>query len=122
MSALSVGRYIYDALKDEIDNVHHVVAPLDTLAPFVLYKRTGVRVLGDKDEDEAIEVASVDVSVVSTSYIEGVELSEKVRKLLKGLEKRPDIMAVELINAVEDYADEGDLYLQILTLEIEINK
>lgn len=115
MSALSVGRYIYDALRGEIDNVHHVVAPLDTPAPFVLYRRTGVKVEGDRCDDEAFEVSTVDVSVVALSYIEGIELAEKVRKLLKELENRLDVMSVELLNAVEDYADDGDLFLQILT-------
>lgn len=122
MSALSIGRYIYEALRGEIDNVHHVVAPLDTPAPFVLYRRTGVKVEGDRCDDEAFEVSTVDVSVVALSYIEGIELAEKVRKLLKELENRLDVMSVELLNAVEDYADDGDLFLQILTFEIELNK
>lgn len=122
MSSISIGRYIYDALRNDIDNIHHIVAPLETATPFVVYRRSGVKVWGDKCDDESVEIATVDISIVSTSYIEGIDIAEKVRHLIKGLEETEDVMTVELLNAVEDYADDGDLFIQELTFEIEINK
>ena len=121
-TGISVGIHIKRALEGLGANVYHIVAPEGSNSPNIVYRRVGLRLAGDKCDDESIETAFVEVAIITPSYPEGVDLAEKVRLSLRALEDEGKVETLSLVDASEDYDFNANQYIQTLTIEVEINK
>lgn len=121
-TALSVGLLIKRALEPLGFGVYNLIAPLNSKSPFIVYRRVGLKLEGDKSDAEAIEKALIEVAVINDNYSEGVHLAEEVRAKLETLEEKGEVYEISLIDSVEEYDFNAGQFLQVLTYEIEINK
>lgn len=104
-----INEKVYETLSGVTQSVFPVVAPVDTKFPFIIYRRTG-----DSYEDNKDAVyehySSFEVTVVSDSYEESLDMVEEVAGSLIAKDFR-------ILNLSEYYGDGA--YVQ--TLQIQNN-
>ena len=120
MSALSIVKHIYNLLanKEELTaqvgkNIYPLVAEESATFPFVIIKRNSVSPIYHK-MGNAQDVATFSIGIVTTSYIQSVELAEIVRNILENYKIAP-IQYIRLQDVAENYID--DAYVQELNFE-----
>lgn len=119
VKALLAGMSVNEALGGRI---YPVVAEQKTPFPFLVYKRIGVALEGDKDTYYRHGAVSVDLVVAGSSYSQSLGIASAI---VDAMPDHPidldgfDISSIRLANAVEDFQDEA--YIQTLTFNIEIN-
>lgn len=121
--SLHIGKYIYERLKDLCSGgCFAVIADHGAQMPFMVYRRTGLTILENKDSD-FVDRVNVEIAIVSADYDESVSLVQKAKDMLN---RRRDIFEnlcvekIEIVNASENWAN--DAYVQRLNLLIKISK
>lgn len=120
MTGLEVGKAIYKILEG-IKSVYPIVADQGAEFPYIVYRRAGLSHANTKDRFNYQEVATVEVIVAATSYLESIELAKQVMYRLehtRGLYNEISINEIKLIDAEEDYIE--NTFIQRLTFSIEI--
>lgn len=124
-SAISATTRIYELLsKDEElkklvnDNIFPIAAPLETNGDFIVlarqeYKENRNNMLAHE------EIATILLNVISTEYIKGLEILERVRSVLRDANFCPDIVFVDGEETITGWGDSGiTKYVQTLTFEV----
>ena len=124
-SAISATTRIYELLsKDEElkklvnDNIFPIAAPLETNGDFIVlarqeYKENRNNMLAHE------EIATLLLNVISTEYIKGLEILERVRSVLRDANFCPDIVFVDGEETITGWGDSGiTKYVQTLTFEV----
>ena len=124
-SAISATTRIYELLsKDEDlkalvkDNIFPIAAPLETNGDFIVlarqeYKENRNNMLAHE------EIATILLNVISTEYIKGLEILERVRSVLRDANFCPDIVFVDGEETITGWGDSGiTKYVQTLTFEV----
>lgn len=85
-TSLSAGLAVYSLLKealgDRVTKIYPVVSDENAEMPFVVYRRTGIRSENVKGST-AFDSSTLEVSVFSKDYGQGVELTERIRAALE---------------------------------------
>lgn len=130
INTLNIGRFIYDTIiaDSELektlglsDRVFPIVAEDGTNSPFVIYKRIGLTSNCCKDgyyEDRV----SVEIKAVCDSYIQSIQVINRIRKIFECQHFQYDNMKIEdvtIANAFESY--EYNQYTQTINLIFKIN-
>lgn len=105
-----------------LNGIYPSVAPDKTPFPFVVYRRSGVVLEGDKEEYYRYGTASVELTVVGANYTQSLNIASAI------IDEMPDcflnedweVSDIQLTNAAEDYTD--DAFVQVLTYNITIDK
>ena len=124
-SAISATTRIYELLsRDEElknlvkDNIFPIAAPLETSGDFIVlarqeYKENRNNMLAHE------EIATILLNVISTEYIKGLEILERVRSVLRDANFCPDIVFVDGEETITGWGDSGiTKYVQTLTFEV----
>lgn len=116
VNSILIGKTIYkllessDKLKEYVGNkIYPLVADNDVTFPFVVYYRTNIKNLTNKDgyyEDEV----SFSVIVVSNKYMESLEIANIVRSIFEKRQLTEDIYNCTVEDIDEDYRDNA--YIQ----------
>ncbi len=136
IDTLNIGQVIYNALSSDDDitgyvgaNIFPVVATFrsdaefNSLMPFIVYQREGMTGRSTKDgvyEDSA----QVSIKIVTSNYIQGVELATLVRKLFEDRKIQYENITMcdtQLQNAYEEYNDNYSAYVQTIKLNTKIS-
>ena len=125
-SAISATTRIYELLsKDEElknlvkDNIFPIAAPLETNGDFIVlarleYKENRNNMLAHE------EIATILLNVISTEYIKGLEILERVRTILRDANFCPDIVFVDGEETITGWGDSG-ITKYVLTLTFEVS-
>lgn len=129
-TSLSAGLAVFALLKGELGNrvtkIYPVVSDENAEMPFVVYRRTGIRSENVKGST-AFDSSTIEVSVFTKEYGEGVELMERIRAALEHTTIRCtkerdgfDMMVgcTRMIDCEESW--DADCYRQDLTIECKI--
>lgn len=125
-NSILIGKYIYKFLTED-DNINKItkgnifplVANENTNYPFIVFSRTSIVPVYDKDGAYQDNVEA-QIICVSDDYSKGVDLANSVRNLLefKHFEDTSiHISKIIVSNVSESYVE--DAYLQIISLTIE---
>jgi len=129
-TSLSAGLAVFALLKGELGNsvkkIYPVVSDENAEMPFVVYRRTGIRSENVKGST-AFDSSTIEVSVFTKEYGEGVELMERIRAALEHTTiqctKERDgfdmmVGCTRMIDCEESW--DADCYRQDLTIECKI--
>lgn len=117
-------RYILDPILGA-KRVHVLRANPETPMPYAVYMRTGLSAK-DYDKCNSLRPAVVlSVDVYSSKYEEGVHLAERITDAIGGLDINEPIEGlvveeIELSDAREDVAEDGNIYIQQLEITIQV--
>jgi len=85
-TSLSAGLAVYAVLKESlgknVTKIYPVVSDENAEIPFVVYRRTGIRSENVKGST-AFDSSTIEVSVFTKDYGQGVELMERIRAALE---------------------------------------
>lgn len=122
MSCLQVGKAIKELLaKENITNVYPLIADEGTTFPFVIYKRTSLVPSNTKDRYNYSYLATVEITIAASNYIDSINLAEKIQTLvehIRGVYNDIQINDTYLIDSSEEYLE--DSFTQKLIFNIEI--
>lgn len=122
--ALDFGQLIHSALHG-IADVYPLIPAVDATFPLIIYRRTALEEIYDKDGTAAEELA-VELTVAASDYARSLDIACGARRAMARLASvrmgRRDITRVRLIGATEGVEPDGPdaVYLQILTFQITI--
>lgn len=124
-SAISATTRIYELLSSDEklktlvnDKIFPIAAPLETSGDFIVlarqeYKENRNNMLAHE------EIATILLNVISTEYIKGLEILERVRRVLRDVDFCPDIVFVDGEETITGWGDSGiTKYVQTLTFEV----
>lgn len=122
-TALSINKYIYNILTNDVQlsemvgkKIYPVIAEENVTYPFVIFKRQAITPVYAKNSLQ-YDSCTFSVAVVTNTYIQTVEIAERVRTILECYDG--DIKQVRLSSVNEEFLD--DAYIQELTFECVIN-
>ena len=125
VNSILIGKTIYklltesDELKKYVGNkIYPLVADNDVSFPFIIYYRTNIRNLVDKDgyyEDEV----SFSVIVVSNKYLESLEIANIVRSIFEKKKLTEDIYNCTVEDIDEDFRENA--YIQQIYFNCKMN-
>lgn len=125
VNSILIGKTIYklltesDELKKYVGNkIYPLVADNDVSFPFIIYYRTNIRNLVDKDgyyEDEV----SFSVIVVSNKYLESLEIANIVRGIFEKKKLTEDIYNCTVEDIDEDFRENA--YIQQIYFNCKMN-
>ena len=122
MSCLQVGKAIKELLaKENITNVYPLIADEGTTFPFVIYKRTSLVPSNTKDRYNYSYIATVEITIAASNYIDSINLAEKIQTLvehIRGVYNDIQINDTYLTDSSEEYLE--DSFTQKLIFNIEI--
>lgn len=122
MSCLQVGKAIKELLaKENITNVYPLIADEGTTFPFVIYKRTSLVPSNTKDRYNYSYIATVEITIAASNYIDSINLAEKIQTLvehIRGVYNDIQINDTYLVDSSEEYLE--DSFTQKLIFNIEI--
>lgn len=103
------------------EKIFPTVSTIDAALPYIVYRRVGLNTQS-VNNSYAHDRAAVELQIYSDDYAQGVSIAESVRAALDGV--RADACGLQmslsrLVDASEDYIDEGDIYVQALTFEMK---
>ena len=128
LNSILVGKAIINILQADAEvkklldeKIFPLVADENTTFPFMVYRRNGLDVEGNKDSFVDEQNVKMEFAVASDSYGSSLNIAIKVTDALVG--KRGaflgiNISRIELSDATEDYID--DAYVQNLVFKIKI--
>lgn len=129
MTSLQIGKLLYNLLQSSPtikgaveDRIFPLVADIETLFPFIIYKRTNIEPFNTKDRFHS-ESVDIEIIVAAESYIKSIEVAEMVRAELEGKRIESEgfrVQDIRLTGASEDYAD--DTFIQNLTFNIQLKR
>lgn len=125
VNSILIGKTIYklltesDELKEYVGNkIYPLVADENVSFPFVIYYRTNIKNLTNKDgyyEDEV----SFSVIVVSNKYLESLEIANIIRSIFEKRQLTEDIYNVTVEDIDEDFRENA--YIQQLYFNCKMN-
>ena len=122
-TALSINKYIYNILTNDVQlsemvgkKIYPVIAEESVTFPFVIFKRTAIAPIYAKNAPH-YDNCSFSVAVVTNTYIQTVEIAERVRTILECY-TGDDLKQVRLSSVNEEFID--DAYIQELNFECVI--
>lgn len=120
--SLLITKSIFTLLKDIFDNkVYPIVAEQSTTFPFCVVRRTSTDCVKCKDRHNYTETSYLELTIVSNSYENSIELAEKVKDTLdwyRGEVNGIQIVDITVIASSEDYM--SDNYVQRLSINVTI--
>ena len=114
---IDIGKSIYSMLSAAGIKCYPIIAENGATNPFVVYKRTSFNPTTGKDCMIYNATATVEITVVASTYDESIATAESVISALN-FKNNESIKDITLIDASEDNID--DCYLQILIFNIKI--
>ena len=127
MKALEIGSLVKSLLSQMsmgkgLNGIYPSVAPDNTRFPFVVYRRSGVELEGDKAEYYRYGTANVEITIVGASYTQSLNLASALTDEMPTCFYNEDwkVPDIQLTNASEDYVD--DAFVQVLTYNLTIDK
>jgi hypothetical protein len=117
---ISIGKYIYHKLSGVTATVNPLIVPSGS-TEFIAFKRKYINPEYDAG-GLSYNTTGVQIDVVSTNYINAINMAEQVRELLecKGATFK-NIVVQNCILASADESTDGSLYVQSLTFEFFTN-
>ncbi|MBJ2184559.1 MAG: DUF3168 domain-containing protein [Muribaculaceae bacterium] len=112
----------HPAIRDSVTRIFPVAVPEATL-PYMVYRRTAMQPVAWKSHGSD-DTLTVEITVCTAAYDEGVRLAEAVREVFDGTQiEIPELPALRarrssIVDACETY--EADAYIQIITINIKI--
>ena len=119
-TAPRVGRAIYE-LCNPIVRSYPIVAEEGADYPFMVYRRNSLTPYNTKDRFNYVVTISLEISIVTNRYDEGVDLSQKVWDALDkkgGVIAGLEISEIRVTSASEDYINNA--YVQRLQIEVDV--
>lgn len=129
-TSLSAGLAVYALLKGELGNrvtkIYPVVSDEKAEMPFAVYRRTGIKSENVKGST-AFDSSTIEVSVFTKEYGEGVELMERIRAALelRTIRCTKSAQGFDMVVGCTRMVDceeswDADCYRQDLTIECKI--
>lgn len=116
MKIFNIGQFITRRLQDITTNLYPVVAPVNTVFPFVVYRRTGGQAI-NRDKDVEEESVVVEIKVVDTSYANSISLINSITDALIGYCDY-NITRIMLLSTSEEFYDES--FIQNIVIQIDL--
>lgn len=103
-----------EAVTNLIENkIFPLVANEGTTFPFLVYRRSNYRPIGNKDIDD--EIVSLEIVILSQKYDESIEIANVIADTI--INKETEIIDdIQITNISEDYSD--DTYIQRIYVDI----
>lgn len=129
-TSLSAGLAVYPVLKealgDSVTKIYPVMSDENAEMPFVVYRRTGIRSENVKGST-AFDSSTLEISVFSKDYGQGVELMERIRAALelRTIRCTKSAQGFDMVVGCTRMVDceeswDADCYRQDLTIECKI--
>lgn len=127
IDSILIGKKLYKILTESTelkkyvnDKIYPLVADNDVTYPFVIYYRTSIKNIINKDG--VIEDAvSFTVIVVSNSYIESLEIADIIRRILEKKKLKDNIFNCTLEDVDEDYRENAFIQQLYFSCNIQTN-
>lgn len=105
-----------DTYLSELENkIFPLIAQANTTFPFMVYRRAAYRPASTKDGIG--EIVTVDISIATPNYEDGVNIADAAATALVGKETNL-IQDITLTSVGEDYIE--DTFIQTFTIDIEL--
>lgn len=130
IDTLNIGAYIFDVLSNdeelnsllgESGNIYPLVADNNVYGSFIVYRRTNIVTNTTKDfcyEDDTV----VEITVVSNTYSNGIDIISRVRKLFEKQHikyENLDINDTHIVSASEEFSN--NMFVQKLAFAMTIS-